>query len=353
MEVWERCSAAHLVSLLQGGGGGLIPGAAHHLCHAVFWGRAMPTESESPEWKPEPLILISSSPALQQLLSPLPDDTEPVTLDTESLPRSSPWGEESHGEWNEQDSEDRDSLRRHGVTHILSVHNRAKPVLEDMTYLCISASDSSSQNLIQHFKESIKFIHECRLRGGGCLVHCTEPGSVMITAGTPSRTRRSCNACWPSRSKVGAGGTPAPLPQHPPTHCPVAGANGWTDKQQLLPERHCPCALQNVTATLPSTCGVQLQWGKGWGRTTQLRSCRGCSAAASHPPAPLYGKNQLLLRIRGAEPHCTLKPFSGSPREDAILYSSISKNSLSGNFWVLEPASGTKPVLSCQGMGGG
>lgn len=38
MEVWEHCSAAHLVSLLQGGGGGLIPGAAHHLCHAVFWG---------------------------------------------------------------------------------------------------------------------------------------------------------------------------------------------------------------------------------------------------------------------------------------------------------------------------
>ncbi|XP_040537312.1 uncharacterized protein DUSP22AL isoform X8 [Gallus gallus] len=141
-----------------------------------FLMRAMPTESESPEWKPEPLILISSSPALQQLLSPLPDDTEPVTLDTESLPRSSPWGEESHGEWNEQDSEDRDSLRRHGVTHILSVHNRAKPVLEDMTYLCISASDSSSQNLIQHFKESIKFIHECRLRGGGCLVHWCHQG---------------------------------------------------------------------------------------------------------------------------------------------------------------------------------
>lgn len=28
-----------------------------------------------------------------------------VTLDTESLPRSSPWGEESHGEWNEQGTE--------------------------------------------------------------------------------------------------------------------------------------------------------------------------------------------------------------------------------------------------------
>ncbi|XP_054026281.1 LOW QUALITY PROTEIN: dual specificity protein phosphatase 22-A [Dryobates pubescens] len=70
------------------------------------------------------------------------------------------------------DSEDRDNLLKNGVTHILSVHNSAKPVLEDMTYLCISASDSSSQNLLQHFKECIKFIHECRLNGGGCLVHC-------------------------------------------------------------------------------------------------------------------------------------------------------------------------------------
>ncbi|NXW06534.1 DS22A phosphatase, partial [Fregetta grallaria] len=70
------------------------------------------------------------------------------------------------------DSEDRENLLRNGVTHILSVHNSAKPVLEDMTYLCISASDSSGQNLLQHFKECIKFIHECRLGGGGCLVHC-------------------------------------------------------------------------------------------------------------------------------------------------------------------------------------
>ncbi|NWZ72417.1 DS22A phosphatase, partial [Acrocephalus arundinaceus] len=25
---------------------------------------------------------------------------------------------------------------------------------------------------LQHFKECIQFIHECRLGGGGCLVHC-------------------------------------------------------------------------------------------------------------------------------------------------------------------------------------
>ncbi|XP_049662594.1 dual specificity protein phosphatase 22-A-like isoform X3 [Accipiter gentilis] len=73
---------------------------------------------------------------------------------------------------NIRDSEDRENLLKNGVTHILSIHNSAKPVLEDMTYLCISASDSSSQNLLQHFKECIRFIHECRLGGGGCLVHC-------------------------------------------------------------------------------------------------------------------------------------------------------------------------------------
>lgn len=108
---------------------------------------------------------------------------------------------------------------------------------------------------------------------------------------------------------MGAGGTPALLPQHPPTHCPAAGANGWTDKQQLLPERHCPCALQNVTATLPSTCGVQLQWGKGWGRTTQLRSCRGCSAAASHPPAPLYGKKSIVTENQRGRATLYIKTF--------------------------------------------
>lgn len=73
---------------------------------------------------------------------------------------------------NIRDSENRDSLSKNGITHILSVYNDAKPVLEDMTYLCIHAADASSQNLSQHFKECISFIHECRLNGGACLVHC-------------------------------------------------------------------------------------------------------------------------------------------------------------------------------------
>ncbi|CAB1323993.1 unnamed protein product, partial [Coregonus sp. 'balchen'] len=41
-----------------------------------------------------------------------------------------------------------------------------------MTYLCLPAADASKQSLTQFFKDSIIFIHESRLKGKGCLVHC-------------------------------------------------------------------------------------------------------------------------------------------------------------------------------------
>ncbi|XP_012320303.1 dual specificity protein phosphatase 22 isoform X4 [Aotus nancymaae] len=53
--------------------------------------------------------------------------------------------------------------------------------LEGVKYLCIPAADSPSQNLTRHFKESIKFIHECRLRGESCLVHCLAGVSRSVT----------------------------------------------------------------------------------------------------------------------------------------------------------------------------
>ncbi|KAJ7995048.1 hypothetical protein DPEC_G00255850 [Dallia pectoralis] len=73
---------------------------------------------------------------------------------------------------NIRDSENSISLSQNNITHILSVYNNAKPVREDIHYLCIHAADASSQNLSQHFKECISFIHECRINGGACLVHC-------------------------------------------------------------------------------------------------------------------------------------------------------------------------------------
>uniref|UniRef100_A0A8C8RI57 Dual specificity protein phosphatase 22 n=1 Tax=Pelusios castaneus TaxID=367368 RepID=A0A8C8RI57_9SAUR len=66
---------------------------------------------------------------------------------------------------------DRENLTKNGVTHILAVHNNARPMLLYVGHGTASRS-RKSQNLTKHFKESIKFIHECRLRGGGCLIHC-------------------------------------------------------------------------------------------------------------------------------------------------------------------------------------
>ncbi|XP_053458848.1 dual specificity protein phosphatase 22 isoform X3 [Nycticebus coucang] len=80
-----------------------------------------------------------------------------------------------------KDARDAEQLSRNKVTHILSVHDSARPMLEGVKYLCIPAADSPSQNLTRHFKESIKFIHECRLRGEGCLVHCLAGVSRSVT----------------------------------------------------------------------------------------------------------------------------------------------------------------------------
>ncbi|XP_059923563.1 dual specificity protein phosphatase 22-B-like isoform X1 [Gadus macrocephalus] len=88
---------------------------------------------------------------------------------------------------NLKDSQDKDLLAKFNITHILSIHDTAKPVLEDMKYRCISASDHSKQNLCRlslrmpYFKDSIVFIHESRLQGGGCLVHCVAGVSRSVT----------------------------------------------------------------------------------------------------------------------------------------------------------------------------
>ncbi|XP_018615680.1 dual specificity protein phosphatase 22-B-like [Scleropages formosus] len=82
---------------------------------------------------------------------------------------------------NFRDARNREQLARHNITHILSIHDNAAPFLQEMTYLCISAADLPTQNLTQHFKASIAFIHESRLKGEGCLVHCLAGVSRSVT----------------------------------------------------------------------------------------------------------------------------------------------------------------------------
>ncbi|KAG9274641.1 dual specificity protein phosphatase 22-B [Astyanax mexicanus] len=82
---------------------------------------------------------------------------------------------------NFKDARDREQLARNNITHILSIHDTAAPILQEMTYLCIPAADLPTQNLTQHFKESIMFMHESRLKGEGCLVHCLAGVSRSVT----------------------------------------------------------------------------------------------------------------------------------------------------------------------------
>ncbi|KAG7264207.1 hypothetical protein CRUP_033463 [Coryphaenoides rupestris] len=49
---------------------------------------------------------------------------------------------------NLKDSQDREQLARLNITHVLSIHDTAAPVLQEMTYLCISAADHCKQNLM-------------------------------------------------------------------------------------------------------------------------------------------------------------------------------------------------------------
>ncbi|KAK2491821.1 hypothetical protein MC885_014410 [Smutsia gigantea] len=103
-----------------------------------------------------------------------------------NMTRNQPWwvgssSEQGREHRSGEDARDAEQLSKNKVTHILSVHDSARPMLEGVKYLCILAADSPSQNLTRHFKESIKFIHECRLRGEGCLVHCLAGVSRSVT----------------------------------------------------------------------------------------------------------------------------------------------------------------------------
>ena len=44
-------------------------------------------------------------------------------------------------------------------------------LLQDKVYLCIDASDTSDQNLMQFFQQCNEFIHAARVNGGCVLVH--------------------------------------------------------------------------------------------------------------------------------------------------------------------------------------
>ncbi|XP_039591733.1 dual specificity protein phosphatase 15-like isoform X3 [Polypterus senegalus] len=79
------------------------------------------------------------------------------------------------------DAKDWEQLKNNKISHILSLHQTAQPVLQDVIYLCIPLRDMPNENVMKHFQECITFIHYCRLNGGSCLVHCLQGNSRSAT----------------------------------------------------------------------------------------------------------------------------------------------------------------------------
>ncbi|UYV84276.1 DUSP22, partial [Cordylochernes scorpioides] len=82
---------------------------------------------------------------------------------------------------NIRDAKDADQLAANNITQILSIHDNAKKIVKDKEYLCILASDSPYQNLIQYFPMCNDFITQARQAGGGVLIHCVAGVSRSAT----------------------------------------------------------------------------------------------------------------------------------------------------------------------------
>ncbi|RMC16087.1 hypothetical protein DUI87_08296 [Hirundo rustica rustica] len=59
---------------------------------------------------------------------------------------------------NFKDARDVEQLSKNNITHILSIHDSARPMLEGMKYLCIPAADSPSQNFLAGVSRSVTLV---------------------------------------------------------------------------------------------------------------------------------------------------------------------------------------------------
>jgi len=71
-----------------------------------------------------------------------------------------------------KDAKDTEQLEQNGITHVVAIHEKAKPLIDNIKYLCIVAADNPQQDLSQYFEHCLQFIHQARLEGGTVLVNC-------------------------------------------------------------------------------------------------------------------------------------------------------------------------------------
>ncbi|EDV21192.1 uncharacterized protein TRIADDRAFT_60150 [Trichoplax adhaerens] len=80
-----------------------------------------------------------------------------------------------------RDVHDNNQLKKNGITHILAVHDNSRPLHDHMVYKCIECMDTPQQDISQHFRECINFIHRSRINDGSVLVHCLAGVSRSVT----------------------------------------------------------------------------------------------------------------------------------------------------------------------------
>jgi hypothetical protein len=81
-----------------------------------------------------------------------------------------------------ESSYDRETLKKKGITHIISVLAGYEPPFpEDFNYLVINALDNQSSNLIDVFNDTSDFISDAFCNNGNVLVHCAYGRSRSAT----------------------------------------------------------------------------------------------------------------------------------------------------------------------------
>lgn len=114
---------------------------------------------------------------------------------------------------NYRDSKDHQQLEKHGITHIIAIHDSPRRLIPDKHYLCIMASDTPDQNLSQYFPVCNDFIHAARLREGNVLIHCLAGMSRSVTVAV-AYIMSVTHLSWRESLKVVRSGRSVANPNH-------------------------------------------------------------------------------------------------------------------------------------------
>ena len=88
---------------------------------------------------------------------------------------------------------DRDFLKGHGITHIVSVTQFGHAVQwfpDDFVYLVLDVQDTVTDELGQHLSQCVDFIDRAIASGGKVLVHCNQGRSRSVTVAAAYLTAR-------------------------------------------------------------------------------------------------------------------------------------------------------------------